>query len=361
MDRNKIVFIAGHIEPALTGGEQYNLHLIAAAETAGLEVICVSLSDSVIFRWLNGTCLLWRACRFFACLWLILKVLRYRNEALLFDVWLAHLLWPGMLLVRGRYRVIVHHLSANFQKGAWRRAWWGFCEARLLRGAAQILTVSRSSKHQVDNRTFGKIPVHIINTAFEPVQGITRGGDDVIRMLFVGHITRAKGVIDLVKAVSGLPADINWRLDMVGRDSVEPDTTAEIESIFNQAGLQNKVTLHGRVDDEALMEMYLCSDIFVLPSYWEGYGIVLLEAMSHRLAVVASNAGAIPEVVSDGETGLLTAPGDVDALRGVLHLLLENTVLRDKLAGNGLEFSRQHSNWNDLEVQCVRWWQGIEE
>jgi len=287
-------------------------------------------------------------------------LLHYRRENLLFDVWLAPLMWPGMFLVRGRYRVMVHHLCADLREHAWLRAWGRFCEAQLLRGATHILTVSQSSKRQVEQRTGGKMPIHIINTAFEPVEGITHGGGKVIRILFVGHITRAKGVIDLAEVVAGLPEDVNWRLDMVGRKTVEPDTTAQIENIFKQAGLLDKVTLHGRIDDVALLALYLSSDIFVLPSYWEGYGIVLLEAMSHRLAVVASNAGAIPEVVSDGETGLLTAPGDVGALRDVLLSLLKDADLRDELAGNGLEFSRNHSNWNDLESQCVRWWQGME-
>jgi len=335
--------------------------LLVAAEQAGLIVVKVALTDNALFRWLQDARIFWRLWRVFAFFWLHVKLFRYRQDSLLLDVWLAPLMWPGMLLVRDRYRVMVHHLCADLHERAWRRAWGRFCEAQLLRGAAQILTVSRSSQDQVENRTRGETPVHIIHTAFEPVAGITRGGGEITRILFVGHITQAKGVIDLAEAVAGFPKGIKWRLDLVGRKSVEPDTTARIEVLCRQSGVLEQVKLHGRIDDETLLKMYLSADIFVLPSYWEGYGIVLLEAMSHRLAVVASNAGAIPEVVNDGETGILTAPGDVGALRNVLLSLLEDAALRDKLAGNGLAFSRKHPDWNDLEAQCMRWWQGVEK
>jgi len=355
----QIVYLASHIEPTRTGGEQYNLHLISAAEKAGVKVVKEALSNNPIHRWLNDTRLLWRLSRLFAFFWLHTKIFRHRSEALLFDAWLAPLIWPGVLWVRGRYLVMVHHLSAESHEGGWRRRWLGFCEAQLLRNAGRVLTVSQSSKRQIEAHTSGTIPVDVINTAFEPVEGITHGGGDVLRMLYVGHITRAKGVVELAEAVAGLPCDCNWRLDLVGRNTVEPDTTTQIKAICQRADIHDRVHLHGRLNDEVLLEMYLSSDIFVLPSHWEGYGIVLLEAMSHGLSVVATTAGAIPEVVSDGETGLLVPPRDVDALRQALLSLIEDVVLRDRLAGKGLKFAQQHPHWSDMEEQCIQWWESL--
>lgn len=353
---DRIVYIAAHIEPVHTGGEQYNLHLIQAAEKAGIAVARVALTDHAAYQWLSDTRLLWRLCRPFIMCWLFYQLLRYRREVILLDAWFAPLSWPAILLVRKRYIVMVHHLCSGLFEPGWRRWWEAFCEAGLLRGAIRILTVSQSSRRQVEERTQGMTPVDVINTAFEPVEGISCGGGDTFRILFVGHVTRAKGVMDLAEAVTGLPEDMGWQLDIVGRNTVEPETTERILSGCRQAGVSERVTLHGRLEDKALLELYLSADIFVLPSYWEGYGIVLLEAMSHGLAVVSTTAGAIPEVVRDGETGLLVAAGDVNALRAVVLTLMKDAELRERLAANGLEFARRHSDWNGMEQQCGQWW-----
>lgn len=354
----RLVYIAAHIEPVQTGGEQYNLHLIAAAERAGIHVVRLGLSDNPLHRWLNETRGLWRLCRPFAFLWSQWMMFRYGRETLLFDAWLAPLLWPGIVMLRRRYLVIVHHLCADMQVG-WRKRWLSFAEARLLRYAKRVLTVSQSSKRQVESKTQGLIPVNVINTAFQPVEGISRGGGEVLRILYVGHITRAKGVLDLAMAAAGLPRDGSWRLDMVGRDNVEPDTTAKIRHICHEAGIGERVTMYGRLADDELLALYLSSDIFVLPSHWEGYGIVLLEAMSHRLAVVSTTAGAIPEVVADGETGLLVAPGDVAALAKAIVRLIQDKRLRNRLAANGQSFAQRHPNWEGMEETCMAWWRDV--
>jgi len=356
MPERSVVYIASHIQPAHTGGEQYNLHLIAAATRAGVNVVKVALSDNPTYCWLGKAHFLWRLCCPFAFFWLHSKILRYRRDMLLFDVWLAPLLWPGMCWVRGRYLVMVHHLCADLCAHPLRRMWGTFCETQLLSGASRVLTVSQSSRQQVKAKAADTTPIDVINTAFEPVEGITHGGGDVLRILYVGHTTRAKGVIDLAQAVARLPHERKWQLDMVGRNTVEPDTTAQIKSVCQQAGVTERVTLHGRLDDAALLKIYLSADIFVLPSHWEGYGIVLLEAMSHGLAVVSTAVGAIPELVRDGETGLLVAPGNVTSLCNTLISLMDNAELRNALAEKGLAFARQHPDWEDMEKQCVQWW-----
>lgn len=74
-------------------------------------------------------------------------------------------------------------------------------------------------------------------------------------------------------------------------------------------------------------------DLLLMPSLWEGFGLVLLEAMAQGLPIVASRVSAIPEVVTDGETGLLVPPRDVDALAAALNTLLRDT---DRRAAYGV-------------------------
>ncbi|MDQ6965416.1 MAG: glycosyltransferase, partial [Mariprofundaceae bacterium] len=232
----RIIYVASHIEPVHTGGEQYNLHLINAAEKAGVEVVRVALTDSAAYNRFSDTPVLWRLCRAFIYLWLQLQIIRFRRETILLDAWFVPLSWPGVLWVRGRYIVMVHHLCSRLFDAGWRRNWEVFCETRMLSSAMRILTVSQSSRRQVEERLQGSVPVDVINTAFEPVEGISRGGGKVFRILYVGHITNAKGVVDLAKAVAGLAIDIDWCLDLVGRNSVEPDTTEKIRTTCREAG-----------------------------------------------------------------------------------------------------------------------------
>ncbi|RMH51767.1 MAG: glycosyltransferase family 1 protein [Zetaproteobacteria bacterium] len=351
-----LLYLASHIRPARTGGERYNLHLLAAAAAAGVRVCECAYSDHPLYRWLAQRCGLWRLCRPFAFLWMQFQIVRHRRRVLLFDAWTAPLVWPGVRLVRGRYLVIAHHLIGDMAEGALRRAWGMAAERGLLRGAAAVLTVSRASRAQILQRTGGRGCVDVIHPAFTPVEGRTRGGGGCVRLLFVGHFTRAKGVEELLQAASGLPRDRPWVVELAGRDDVEPATTARLRQMRRASGLEERVVLHGRLDDAALRERYLCSDIFVLPSHREGYGIVLLEAMACGLAVVATTAGAIPEVVEDGVRGLLVPPGDVAALRDAMARLIEDERLRAALARAGEAFARAHPDWAGMERQCVAWW-----
>lgn len=81
--------------------------------------------------------------------------------------------------------------------------------------------------------------------------------------------------------------------------------------------------------------VYDALDLFLSPSRWEGFGLVLLEAMSHRLPIIGSTAGAIPEVVADGETGFLPPPGDPAALAAPLEALLADPALRRRMGEAG--------------------------
>jgi glycosyltransferase involved in cell wall biosynthesis len=113
------------------------------------------------------------------------------------------------------------------------------------------------------------------------------------------------------------------------------DQRAALENEARTLGITAKVRFLGwRSDAAALMPAY---DIFLMPSLWEGFGLVLLEAMGASVPIVGSRVSAIPEVVQDGETGLLTEPRDVDALADHLALLLADAPLRRHMGMMGRE------------------------
>lgn len=104
------------------------------------------------------------------------------------------------------------------------------------------------------------------------------------------------------------------------------EKAGELRRLASMLGIADRVHWLGwRADAAQLMAAY---DVFLLPSLREGFGLVLLEAMSRRVPIIASHVGAIPEVVIDGETGILVQPRGVDELAGAMARLLEDRALR---------------------------------
>lgn len=123
------------------------------------------------------------------------------------------------------------------------------------------------------------------------------------------------------------------RLAILGWGVLEQQT----RELIHELGLDDSVVLPGRVEPRAWLER---ADIFAHSSRWEGFGIVLLEAMLARLPVVATRVSAIPEIVADGETGLLVEAGDAEGFAVALTELLDDASRRDDLGKAGLARAR---------------------
>jgi glycosyltransferase involved in cell wall biosynthesis len=153
--------------------------------------------------------------------------------------------------------------------------------------------------------------------AFHPgAQDETEAGT----LLFVGNSEDYnKGVIYLLRAMALLPAASQAHLYLVGGPSGEPRVApAEIARL----GIEDRVTVVGRVPEQALARWYRRAQIVVAPSLYEGFGLPVAEAMACGTAVIASDGGALPEVVAHGETGIVVPAGEPKALADALGLLL---------------------------------------
>lgn len=148
-------------------------------------------------------------------------------------------------------------------------------------------------------------------------------------LLFVGRLVRRKGVDRLLEALAALP-DVPWRLEVVGAG---PEL-GPLEERAARLGVADRVRFLGRVSDEALVAAYRRATAFVLPATvdrradTEGLGVVLLEAMSHGLPVVATARGGIPDVVVDGETGFLVEDEVAALARGIARVLADPDAAR---------------------------------
>lgn len=156
-------------------------------------------------------------------------------------------------------------------------------------------------------------------------------------VLFVGRLRRGKGVDVLAAALPEVLRRVpEARALVVGPDEGGADGLRAL------AGTHGRVRLLGRVDSETLADLYRRSAVLAFPSTDETFGIVLLEAMAAGVPVVAARAAATPEVVTDGESGLLHVPGDHAGLAAALTALLLDGAQRDALAAAARERVARH-------------------
>jgi len=173
-----------------------------------------------------------------------------------------------------------------------------------------------------------------------------------LQLLAVGTITPRKGHLLLLKALAGL-RDLDWHLTCIGSLERDPATSAAVQRSLADLQLLDRVTLTGECLPARLAAAYRDADLFVLPSYQEGYGMVYAEALAHGLPVIATTAGAIPDTVP-ATASLLVPPGDFDALRGALRRLLTDTALRAQLAAGAARAGEALPDW----ATAVSHWAG---
>lgn len=140
-------------------------------------------------------------------------------------------------------------------------------------------------------------------------------GREELVLLSVGRLEENKGFTTLVAALARMATGASgttqrWRWVLVG----DGPYRQRIEQAVDAAGLRSRVLLVGRVPDTALHAWYEAATLFVHPTWYEGSSLVTLEAMAHRLAVVGTAAGGLPDKIQPGVSGWLVPPGDAAAL-----------------------------------------------
>ncbi|MFN8150891.1 MAG: glycosyltransferase family 4 protein [Solirubrobacterales bacterium] len=163
--------------------------------------------------------------------------------------------------------------------------------------------------------------------------------DERLRLLFLSNLMPEKGHADLLAALESLAERGSGGIDLRLAGGVDPDVAARVreraEALAN-AGIG--VELLGRVEGERKREQFRWADALVLPSHFlEGQPIVLLEAMSAGLPIVASDSSGIPFTVLDGEQALIVGAGDIEALAAAIERLRDEPALRERLGRSGRE------------------------
>ena len=166
--------------------------------------------------------------------------------------------------------------------------------------------------------------------------------DARVRVTFLGKVGARKGTPVLIDALDRLRGRADWRATIAGDGDVDASRRT-----VRQLGLADRIELPGWLEVEAREDLWARTDVLVLPSTAENLPMVIMEALLRGKVVVATPVGAIPEVIEDGENGLLVPVGDADALARALARLIGDAALRARL---GAAARRAHETKYDFGV-----------
>ncbi|MEO1224739.1 MAG: glycosyltransferase family 4 protein [Pseudomonadota bacterium] len=203
-------------------------------------------------------------------------------------------------------------------------------ERRALAQVRHVIVTSEATAASLAEYGVSSDRVDVVTPGTDPAPLQDSQDDGPIRLLCVATLTPRKGHAVLMSALAQL-TDLDWVLDCYGSLDRDPSCAADVRRQIERLGLADRVHLHGERDPGDLSKAYAAAGAMVLPSYHEGYGMALAEALARGLPIVSTTAGAIPDTVPSG-AGLLVPPGDSDSLAGALRKVVGDPVVRRGLS-----------------------------
>jgi starch synthase len=246
-----------------------------------------------------------------------------------------------------------------------------FCERTAIEGADAVIAVSHGVRQDVLNCYPGVDPdrVHVIHNGIDPKiyrpqpseETLNRLGIDSSRpfAFFNGRITRQKGLPLLLRAA--LKIDPRHQLVIVASSPDTPELAVEVAGLVEEVRSKrgNLIWIDRFIPLEELIHLHSSATVFVCPSIYEPFGLVILEAMACETAVVASRVGGIPEIVVEDETGYLVDynPDDTEAFTSALaariEKLLDDSALAAKMGQAGRQRVLRQFGWPAVAAQTV--------
>ena len=222
-------------------------------------------------------------------------------------------------------------------------------ETQSLAFAHHVITTSESTAQALSDYQVSSSRISFVCPGVDAAPTAHGSHTAELNLLCVATLTHRKGHAVLIKALKLLEHRA-WHLNCAG--SLERDLRISDQLIAQRSslGLSERITFLGELKDDALEAQYMQADLFVLPSFHEGYGMVLDEAISYGLPIIASDAGAISQTLPTG-AGLLVPPGNPEALAEALSLFIDNESTRDGLREHALAARSDQRSWNQAAHQ----------
>ncbi len=333
--RTLTVIVPGDIETR-TGGYEYDRRLIAALRHRGWSVALRSLDDG--FPWPD------RAARDQA-----VEILRGLADG---SVVVVDGLALGVLAEEARAEArrlklvaLVHHpLALETGLSAAEQSQLFESERVALSAVRGVVVTSPATATQLERYGVGAADVSVVLPGTERGELARGSGGPGVRLLCVASIVPRKGHDVLLRALARLK-DLPWALTCGGSLERSPGTVEALTAFARAEGIDGRVEFVGELSEAQLAAAYDRADVFVLPTLYEGYGMVVAEAIARGLPSVASDTGGIADLLS-GEAGIVVPPGEVEPLTSALRRIIAEPDTRTRLAAGARGVRERLATWD---------------
>ncbi len=225
--------------------------------------------------------------------------------------------------------------------------WWATYESSIVVVCSGSMKSDTKSQFKVPEDKIWVIPIGIEPKRFEqrPNRDRVRSRygvtNDQKLVLFVGRLTSQKGCEYMIRALPYVARYHNVRLLVVGDGYMRN----ELENIASSSGESWRISFLGFLKDSDLTELQLCSDVMVIPSVYEPFGVVALEGMAAGVPVVASNIDGLAEIIRHEENGVLAFPRDSSSLAWAVSRVLSDSKNTERLVQNARNDVRNRYSW----------------
>jgi glycosyltransferase involved in cell wall biosynthesis len=263
---------------------------------------------------------------------------------------------------RLRLIALVHHpLADETGLSADQRARLEASERRALQAVRHVVVTSRRTAGTLARYGVAPASITVIEPGTDPAPQ-ARGSSDgssMVELLCVATLVPRKGHDVLVRALAEMSA-APWRLTCVGGLDRDEAWVAALRAQVAAAGLETRIAFVGELDRAPLDACYDAADVFVLPTWYEGYGMAVAEALARGLPVVSTATGAIADLVGS-DAGRLVPPGDAAALAAALSAVVTDAALRAQLAAGARRARALLPSWDDAAGLMARTIEAVHE
>ncbi|CAN5533776.1 glycosyltransferase family 4 protein [soil metagenome] len=259
-------------------------------------------------------------------------------------------------------RLEMDHAATAYRRLTLRR-WYAFTkmQTRVAQRLRRVITVSASSQadihrdHMVPLDRMHVVPVGVDPDRFRPVDTVARRPGRLITTASAD--VTMKGLVYLLEALAKLRTERHdLELVVIGKAKPDGPVARTIESL----GLSDAVRFVSDVSDDRIVELYSEAELAVVPSLYEGFSLPAIEAMACAVPLVATTGGALPEVVgADGDTALLVAPGNSEALAATIRAALADPELRARVGAAGRRRVIDKWSWRHTAERTVEQYRAV--
>lgn len=315
-----------------SGGNVYDRCLLEAAACAGFPLSSVVVAPGEVAR-------------------------RFDEDSEAFRVWDGLLLEEHACerrLERGRWGVLLHWLPSQdpaLDESA--RETLESIERGIVEASSLVLVPSASLQRRLRQRhpaaAIAVCEPGVRDDFRRPVGGTAVRASDCVELLTVANLVPAKGLVELLPLLASL-RELRWRWHVVGDRGVDPDCTRRFDETAVALGLSPRIVHHGALDARAIVERMDLADVFVFPSRFESYGMVLAEAAARALPVLAYRVGAAGRLFENGSGAMLVPVGDAGSFAGALRRMIVDASLRSRFRER-LSSRAPARGWEDTLVE----------